>query len=95
MHHNFKLGLYGLVLAGLLGGTASWATASGKTVDLRVDGQDRSVHTSAADVRGVLEAAHIAVGEHDLIAPDLGSKVADGDAIVVRRGHLLHLLVNG
>ena len=52
MHRNIKFGLYGLVLAGLLGGTASWATASGKTVNLRVDGQDRRVHTSAADVRG-------------------------------------------
>ena len=95
MHRNAKLGLYGLVLAGLLGGSASWATQSGKTVNLRVDGQDRRVHTSAADVRGVLDAAHVAVGEHDLIAPELGSKVADGAAIVVRRGHLLHLMVNG
>jgi uncharacterized protein YabE (DUF348 family) len=95
LHRNAKLGLYGLVLAGLLGGTASWATENGKTVNLRVDGQNRQVHTSAADVRGVLSAAHIAVGEHDLIAPELGSKVADGAAIVVRRGHLLHLMVNG
>jgi resuscitation-promoting factor RpfB len=95
LHRNVKLGLYGLVLAGLLGGTASWATNTGKTVNLRVDGQDRRVHTSATDVRGVLDAAHIAVGEHDLIAPELGSSVADGAAIVVRRGHLLHLVVNG
>jgi resuscitation-promoting factor RpfB len=95
LHRNAKLGLYGLVLAGLLGGSTSWATESGKTVNLRVDGQDRRVHTSAADVRGVLDAAHIAVGEHDLIAPELGSTVADGTAIVVRRGHLLHLMVNG
>jgi uncharacterized protein YabE (DUF348 family) len=95
LHRNVKLGLYGLVLAGLLGGSASWATESGKTVDLRVDGQDRRMHTSAADVRGVLAEAHIAVGEHDLIAPELGSKVADGAAIVVRRGHLLHLVING
>ena len=95
MQRNLKLGLYGLVLAGLLGGTASWATASGKTVNLRIDGQDRRVHTSAADVRGVLADAHITVGDHDLIAPELGSKVDDGAAIVVRRGHLLHLVVNG
>jgi uncharacterized protein YabE (DUF348 family) len=64
-------------------------------VNLRIDGQDHRVRTSAADVQGVLAAEHIAVGEHDLIAPELGSKVADGAAIVVRRGHLLHLLVNG
>ena len=53
------------------------------------------MHTNAADVRGVLQAAHITVGEHDLVAPDESAPVADGDAVVVRRGHLLHLLVNG
>ncbi len=96
MHRNFKFGLYGLVLAGLVGGTANWATASDdKTVNLRVDGQNRSVQTSAADVRGVLDAADITVGEHDLIAPELGAKVDNGAAIVIRRGHLLHLTVNG
>ena len=96
MHRKFKLGLYGLVLAGLLGGTASWATTtSDKTVNLRVDGQDRQVQTSAADVRGVLDAVDITVGEHDLIAPELGAKVEDGAAIVIRRGHLLHLSVDG
>ncbi|MEO6500565.1 MAG: ubiquitin-like domain-containing protein [Jatrophihabitantaceae bacterium] len=95
MHRNLKFGLYGLVLAGLLGGTASWATDDGKTVNLRIDGQDRRVQTAAADVRGVLDAAKITVGEHDLVAPELDAKVADGAAIVVRRGDLLHLTVNG
>ena len=95
MHRNLKLGLYGLVLAGLLGGTASWVTATGKTVNLRVDGQLRQVHTDAADVEGVLQAAHVAVGAHDLVAPDESAAVSDGDSVVVRRGHLLHLTVNG
>jgi uncharacterized protein YabE (DUF348 family) len=95
LQRNVKFGLYGLVLAGLLGGTASWAVDTGKTVNLRIDGQARSVHTSAGDVEGVLKAAHIAVGAHDLVAPDLTSEVGDGDAVVVRRGHLLHLMVNG
>jgi uncharacterized protein YabE (DUF348 family) len=95
LHRNIKFGLYGLVLAGLLGGTASWATDNGKTVTLRVDGHARSVHTSAGSVQGVLEAAHVAVGAHDLVAPDLQSSVGNGDAVVVRRGHLLHLKVDG
>jgi uncharacterized protein YabE (DUF348 family) len=89
-----KFGLYGLVLAGLVGGTAAWAD-KGKSVDLRVDGQDRQVHTAASDVRGVLAAAHLSVGEHDIVAPDLKSPVSDGGKIIVRRGHLLHLKVNG
>ncbi len=95
MHRNIKFGMYGLVLAGLLGGTAGWANASGNTIDLRVDGHDQQVHTSAKDVRGVLAAAHVSVGEHDLIAPDLGAQVHSGAEIVVHRGHLLHLTVNG
>ena len=89
-----KLGLYGLVLAGLVGGTAAWASA-GKTVDLRIDGQDRAVHTSATDVQGVLAAAHVKVGSHDLVAPDLHSTVSNGGRIVLSRGHLLRLSVNG
>jgi uncharacterized protein YabE (DUF348 family) len=86
--------VYGLVVAGLLGGTAAWA-ATGKSVDLRVDGRDQQVRTSAADVQGVLGAAGIKVGEHDLLAPDLQAPIKDGAEIVVRRGHLLHLSVNG
>jgi uncharacterized protein YabE (DUF348 family) len=94
LQRGIKLGLYGIVLAGLLGGTAAWGS-DGKSVDLRIDGQDRTVHTSAGDVRGVLEAAHVAVGEHDLIAPDRRSPVHDGGRIVISRGHLLRLNADG
>ncbi|HJQ01096.1 MAG TPA: ubiquitin-like domain-containing protein [Jatrophihabitans sp.] len=62
---------------------------------MRIDGQDRIVHTSAGDVQGVLAAAHIAVGEHDLVAPDPQSPVHDGSRIVISRGHLLRLNVDG
>ncbi|MGI8667464.1 MAG: ubiquitin-like domain-containing protein [Jatrophihabitans sp.] len=94
MHRGIKLGLYGIVLAGLLGGTAGWVN-HGKSVDLRIDGQDRQIHTRAGDVQGVLAAAHVSVGEHDLVAPDLQSPVRNGAQIVIDRGHLLHLSVNG
>ncbi len=94
MHRGFKLGLYGLVLAGLLGGTLAWA-GGGKSVSLRIDGQQRRVHTTASTVQGVLKAAHVSVGSHDLVAPDLGSPVRDGGQIVIDRGHLLHLTVAG
>ncbi|MEO6703465.1 MAG: ubiquitin-like domain-containing protein [Jatrophihabitantaceae bacterium] len=94
MRRGIKLGLYGLVLAGLLGGTAAWVNG-GKSVDLRIDGQDRQVHTSADSVKGVLAAAHVKVGEHDIVAPDLASPVSNGAQIVISRGHLLHLTVNG
>ena len=89
-----KFGLYALVLVGLIGGTAAWAT-SGKSIDVRIDGQDRIIHTAASDVHGVLDAAHITVDEHDIVAPDLSAQVHDKGRIIVRRGHLLHLMVNG
>src|SRR3954452_24367934 len=89
-----KLGLYGLVLAGLLGGTAAWA-GEGKSVSLKIDGQQRRVHTTASTVQGVLEAAHVRVGAHDLVAPPPPSPVHDGGQIVIDRGHLLRLTVDG
>jgi resuscitation-promoting factor RpfB len=95
LQRGIKLGLYGIVLAGLLGGSVAWAAGGSKLVDLRIDGQDRIVHTSAGDVQGALAAAHIAVGEHDLVAPDLQSPVHDGSRIVISRGHLLRLNVDG
>lgn len=94
MQRSIKLGMYGLVLAGLLGGTAAWVSA-GKSVDIRIDGQDRKVHTTASNVKGVLAGAHVPVGEHDIVAPDLDSPVKAGTQIVIDRGHLLHLSVDG
>ena len=96
MRPSLKFGLYGLVIAGLLGGTAAWATAdNGKTIALKIDGQSRQVHTKASNVRGTLRSAGVTVGEHDIVAPDLDSSVKSGGEIIVRRGHLLHLTVNG
>ena len=94
MHRGFKLGLYGLVLAGLLGGTAAWV-GDGKSVSLRIDGQQRRVHTTASTVAGVLKDAHVSVGPHDLVAPDLASTIHGDGQIVIDRGHLLHLTVDG
>src|SRR3954452_12903984 len=89
-----KLGLYGLVLAGLLGGTAAWA-GEGKSVSLNIDGQQRRVHTTARTVQGGLKGAHVSVGAHALIAPTPASPVHDGGQIVIDRGHLVHLTVDG
>ena len=94
MQRGLKLGLYGLVLAGLLGGSAAWV-GHGKSVSLEIDGQQRQVHTTAGTVQGVLQAAHVTVGAHDLVAPDLASPVRNGGRIVIDRGHLLQLSVDG
>ena len=92
-----KYGLYGLVVAGVVGGSAAWAVAPapGRTIDLRIDGHHQQVSTTAKNVHDALAAAGVSVDSHDLVAPDLGSSISDGSTIVVRRGHLLHLTVNG
>ncbi len=96
MRRSVKYGLYGFVIVGVLGGTAAWASApADKSIALKIDGVNQQVHTTASNVRGALTAAGVSVGTHDIVAPDLDSTLANGSTIVVRRGHLLHLTVNG
>ena len=89
-----KYGLYGAVLAGVVGGTAAWHSVD-KTVALMVDGQSISVHTTASHVGDVLQAAGYHVGPHDILAPSKDASIHDGSRIVFQRGRLLHLDVNG
>jgi uncharacterized protein YabE (DUF348 family) len=96
LRRSVKYGLYGVVIAGLLGGTVAWAGAdNGKSIALKIDGQGRQVHTTASNVRGALADAGVTVGDHDIVAPDLSAPLKGGTEIVVRRGHLLHLTVDG
>jgi uncharacterized protein YabE (DUF348 family) len=96
LRRSVKYGLYGLVIAGVLGGTASWATApAAKSIQLRIDGQGQQVHTTAKNVHDALAAAGVTVGSHDLVAPDLNSGISNNSEIVLRRGRLLHLTVDG
>jgi uncharacterized protein YabE (DUF348 family) len=96
VRRSLKYGLYGAVLAGVVGGTAAFATAaSGSTITLVVDGHSKKIDTSASDVAGALKGAGYRVGPHDLVAPSLHSKVKDGSKIVLNQGRLLHLMVDG
>jgi len=96
MRRSVKYGLCGAVLAGLVGGTAAFATTgNASTVDLLVDGQSKSIHTSASSVQGALQDAGYGVNAHDIVAPAADSKIHDGEKIVLNRGRLLHLNVDG
>jgi uncharacterized protein YabE (DUF348 family) len=96
MRRSVKYGLYGAVLAGLVGGSAVYATAAnGKTVTLVVDGQSKKINTNASDVNGALGDAGYHVDGHDLVAPAVDSKIKDGSKIVLKQGRLLHLMVDG
>ena len=51
MRRSVKYGLYGAVLAGVVGGTAAFATsANGTPVTLVVDGHSKKIDTSASNV---------------------------------------------
>lgn len=96
MRRSVKTGLYGLVIAGVVGGSAAWAhSPAQKTIALQIDGHNQQVHTTASKVSGALSGAGVQVGSHDIVAPDLNSAIGDHGTIVVRRGHLLHLTVDG
>ena len=94
MRRCIEYGLYGAVLAGVLGGTLAWAGVD-KTVTLQVDGQSMRVHTVAGNVGDALSASGYHVGQHDLVAPAVASSIHNGSLIVLERGRLLHLAVDG
>jgi len=91
---SVKYGLHGAVLAGLISLPALWNTVD-KTVDLVVDGQSQSIQTTADRVGEVLSDAGYRVTAHDLLAPAASSHIDNGGLIVLRRGRLLHLDVDG
>jgi uncharacterized protein YabE (DUF348 family) len=96
VRRSVKYGIYGAVLAGLVGGTAAFATSADATpVTIVVDGQAKKIDTSAHDVQGALKGAGYTVKAHDIVAPSLKSKITDHSTIVLKRGRLLHLSVDG
>ena len=66
-----------------------------KTVTISVDGVSQQVSTLAGAVEGALEAADLTVAEHDTLAPAADSEITDGSLIVLERGRLLTLTVDG
>ena len=96
MRRSIKYGVTGAVLAGLVGGITAFATASSATpVSLVVDGKRHNIDTSAHDVRAALAAAGYHVNRHDIVAPSLTSAIHQHTTIVLKRGRLLRLTVDG
>ncbi len=86
--------LVAAVLLTLLAG-AGTALAMDKSVTVQVDGQSQSVSTMSTTVDGALHAAELQVGEHDPLAPSASTAIAAGDTIVLRRGRLIELTIDG
>ena len=83
------------VLVVVLGVAAGIAFAMHKTVTVVTDGATQQVGTMAGTVQGALDDAELAVGPHDTVAPGLDAPIDDGAQIVIHRGRLLTLTVDG
>ncbi|TFV63338.1 UNVERIFIED_ORG: resuscitation-promoting factor [Bacillus sp. AZ43] len=94
MRRSIQLGLFAVVLLGLIGGTLAYVAAQ-KSVTLTVDGQVRSVGTYAGTVGEMLEDEGLEPAAHDVLLPAAGQPVADGDAVVLNRARPLELTVDG
>ncbi len=92
--HPVRLALYALVIFGLIAGSAAWLSVD-KSVRLTVDGEARTVSTYASTVSGVLDDAGVTFTPRDLLAPTAEAKVSDGAEIVLRRGRMLRLTIDG
>lgn len=96
MRRSVKYGLYGAVLAGVVGGVAVFVSGSSALpVTLVVDGKAQTVHTSAENVAGALAAGGYSLNGHDTVAPSPSSSIDAGAQIVLNRGRELHLTVDG
>jgi uncharacterized protein YabE (DUF348 family) len=78
----------------LWGGHAAW-DATAKDVALSVDGKVQQVRTHGSTVADVLRTAHVKVGAHDLLAPAPDVVVTPQTEVVLRRGRLMALTVDG
>jgi len=87
------VGVAALVIA-LVAGGGTIASAH-KNVTLTVDGQQQEVGTLAGSVDGALDSAGLTVNEHDTVAPAIDTAISDGSQIVVERGRLLTLTIDG
>lgn len=94
MLRSVKYGINGAVLAGLVAVPAIWSTVD-KSVHLVVDGKGQTIQTTAQSVGQVLHTKGYRVSSHDLLAPAASAHIANGTRIVLRRGRLLELTVDG
>jgi resuscitation-promoting factor RpfB len=84
----------GATALAVAGGTFGYVTLD-KAVALSIDGQVQRLQTMAPTVGDLLENENIEVGDRDVIAPGLDSKLAEGTTIAVRYGREVTFNVDG
>ncbi len=90
MRRTAQTAILGLLVAGISG----WSMLH-KDITLEIDGEQTRIDTFASSVDHVLAGAGIEVGPEDLVAPALGSEIADGATIVVRSAAPLDVVIDG
>jgi resuscitation-promoting factor RpfB len=76
-------------------GGAAMAVAMDKDVTVDVDGHQTHVRTYDGTIGAVLRDQGIVPGPHDSLSPSPNASVTDGGKIVLERGRLLRLVVDG
>ena len=94
MLRSMKYGLHGAVVAGLVAAPVVWNSVD-RSVQLRVDGAVTTVNSTASTVGELLADRGLSAGRHDILAPARTTRITDGMAVVLRRGRLLSLDVDG
>jgi resuscitation-promoting factor RpfB len=84
----------GATALAVAGSTFAYASLD-KDVTLSVDGEPRRVSTMAGTVGELLKSQHIAINEHDVIAPGTSAKLTDGTVVAVQFGRQLKVSVDG
>ncbi|WP_230976509.1 resuscitation-promoting factor [Georgenia wutianyii] len=84
-----------LAAAAIATGGGIAAAAAHKSVQLDVDGVERTVSTFAGSVAGLLDEQDVAVGERDAVGPDPDAPLEDGDLVVVRSARQIRVDVDG
>ena len=84
----------GATTLALAGTTFGYANLN-KSVTLSVDGETTQVRTSADSVGALLKSKGIEVNNHDVVAPNLDTKVADGTRVAVKFGREVTFTVDG
>jgi resuscitation-promoting factor RpfB len=82
------------ILLSATGGSAM-AMAMDKTVDVDIDGHDQQIHTYASTVGQVLQKEGVTPGAHDSLSPSPSASITDGGKIVLDRGRLMQVTVDG
>ncbi|HEX4701418.1 MAG TPA: transglycosylase family protein [Pseudonocardiaceae bacterium] len=76
-------------------GGGAMAMAMDKDVTVDVDGQQTHIRTYDATIGAVLRDQGITPGPHDSLSPSPNAQVTDGGKIMLQRGRLLRLVVDG